>query len=602
MVTKRFIVKKAFWALFILGAFFLASPVFLAADEDASGDAADLQQPSAGAAGVMGSQELIQSKAVQFFILHKYEDALTEFRNLSKQYPKDVSIQRYIGVCLSELRRDEESFIVFDEILRNSPEDLPTHKFLAKMHLRRGETARAKERLEKLVEYDTTEKFSSYAKAQLEKLETIESTKKSGQALTGRQIDPDEFLKTKAAVHFMDAKYEEAVKEFEALEAQYPEDITVKRYKGMALDKLGRFDEAIEAFQEGLKIAPDNAALRYALAQSLFHKKDLRASTEMLRSISARDFGDYKLKADRDLEVLEKIEALILRADGKPWSFGIEQGFEVNSNAASEPTKIQVPAEEHAVRFPGSLSANYRIQKNGPWTLSASYAYFHSFYSDTLDYLNTRVHAPGLTLVHMGSVADKPFVTIFSSNYIHVSVENEYYYQSYPQTLRLVYSFWDSHRIILSEKVAYTDYRDQGLAPTDTSREGLSNTLNVTNNFYFNQKRTLYLGVGYEFKVEDPKGSIYVRNIHQVNTDFNFPMGSDWTGVISFKYKNSDYPETNALIQRLDEEYSAGVRINIPLNQTLTLKLSYDYLNNDSNDPVYGYVNHAGGASLALSF
>jgi hypothetical protein len=119
---------------------------------------------------------------------------------------------------------------------------------------------------------------------------------------------------------------------------------------------------------------------------------------------------------------------------------------------------------------------------------------------------------------------------MFSTGYLHVSVEDEFYYQSYPQTLRLVSSWSDWHRILITERIAYTDYKDQGSAPSSTSREGVSNALNVTNHFYFDQKKDLDLALGYEYKAEDTEGSNYVRNTHQFGADFNFPMWRDWGG------------------------------------------------------------------------
>src|SRR3990167_2649245 len=98
----------------------------------------------------------------------------------------------------------------------------------------------------------------------------------------------------------MDAKYEEAAQEFTALENQYPQDVMVKRYKGLALDKLDRFEEAIETFRAGLQVVPTNIALHYTLAQSLFHNKDIKGSIDELKYVSENDQkGDYKAKADK---------------------------------------------------------------------------------------------------------------------------------------------------------------------------------------------------------------------------------------------------------------------------------------------------------------
>ena len=544
------------------------------------------------------------SAAVQLFLIHQYEEALVEFRSLAASNPDDILTKRYIGACLSALRRDDEAFIILNEVLQVSPRDLPALKLLAKMYLRRGEHAKARQSLEQLVVYDANDgRFSTYAKEQLEKLQKImDATPQNSLYLSG-QMGAEEFMKTQGAIRFMDAEFEKSVEEFTRLEVLCPKDVMVKRYKGIALDKLGRYEEAVKIFNEGLAILPENAALRYALAQTLFHKKDMDASRAALTYLAQSGISsDYKIRADRDLEAIDRIESIRQAAEGKKWSFVIEQGAEFNSNAASEPKKIQVPAEEHAVRFPGSIYGSYELHKEGPWTLTGSYAYAHSFYSDTLDYLNTLVHVPTATVSYLGQLGDKPYLAIFSSSYVHVSVDEQMYYQSYPQTFRWIYSWVDWHRLMLSESVAYTDYQDQGLTPDSTSREGVSNAVKATNIFYLNDAKDLHLVVGYEFKVEDTQGSNYVRNIHQVNTDFNFPVWRDWTGLVGFRYKNSDYSETVLPITRQDEEYLVNTRVTVPMNKTTSLKVYLDYLNNDSNDPSYNYVNLSGGASIVANF
>ena len=546
-------------------------------------------------------EELSKSKALQAFLIHKYDEALNEFRALLVEYPDNVLLERYVGACLSELRRDDEAIIAFNLVLLDDPKDLPAHKFLAKIRLRRGETVEAREHLKKLVVLDTPDgRFALYAKSQLEQLDRIGV---GDLKVRAGQVGAEFFMSSKATQYFMDANYEKALTGYEALEELYPEDLMVKRYKGLTLDKLNRYPEALETFQKGLALDPDNAALRYAMAQTRFRNHDWEGSSEDLRVLSQGSVAnDYKVRAGQDLEVIERLQTTRQGAEGKKWSIILEQGAEFNSNAASEPTKVPVTAEEHAIRFPGSLYASYLLKQEGPWSLTGSYVYAHSFYSDTLNYLNTLVHAPTISVAHLGAFAGKPLVTLFSSSYVHVSVAEEFYYQSYPQSLRWIYSLWDRHQMILAEKIAWTDYKDQGAAPTSTSREGISNAVNVTNNFYFNDKRDLYLSVGYEFKAEDTDGSDYVRNVHQVNTDFNFPVWKDWKGLVSFRYKNSDYPETVQPIAREDNEYLVDTNLTVPLNKVTSLKFFYDYLKNDSNDVDYAYTNHSGGASLISSF
>ena len=84
-------------------------------------------------------EELSKSKALQAFLIHKYDEALNEFRALLAEYPDNVLLERYVGACLSELRRDDEAIIAFNIVLLDDPQDLPAHKFLAERRKRSAE-------------------------------------------------------------------------------------------------------------------------------------------------------------------------------------------------------------------------------------------------------------------------------------------------------------------------------------------------------------------------------------------------------------------------------------------------------------------------------
>lgn len=53
------------------------------------------------------SNERLKTRAVELYIAGRYREALSEFEALSRQYPKDPAIQRYITSCREELKRVE---------------------------------------------------------------------------------------------------------------------------------------------------------------------------------------------------------------------------------------------------------------------------------------------------------------------------------------------------------------------------------------------------------------------------------------------------------------------------------------------------------------
>jgi tetratricopeptide (TPR) repeat protein len=68
--------------------------------------------------------------------------------------------------------------------------------------------------------------------------------------------------------------YDEAELELGAVCAAAPEDGTAFFYRGEALNRLGRVDEAIEALERVIELLPGNHRAHYTLGV-LFDKKDL---------------------------------------------------------------------------------------------------------------------------------------------------------------------------------------------------------------------------------------------------------------------------------------------------------------------------------------
>lgn len=61
---------------------------------------------------------------------------------------------------------------------------------------------------------------------------------------------------------------------------------------GVALVRLGRFDEAIAAYHSALKLDPSNAPLRMNLALAFYKKPDLRQAAAELGELLKRDPGN----------------------------------------------------------------------------------------------------------------------------------------------------------------------------------------------------------------------------------------------------------------------------------------------------------------------
>ncbi len=591
----------------LLSLFLLTSlrPVLSFADEAPSSpqvDTAETLATQTEEKESLSADELLKSKAGQLFITRQYEPALTEFQILSAQYPKDLAIRRYIGACLFQLKRDDQAIEAFQKILEMDSYDFPSRQFLAKIYLKEGDIEKAEAEFNFIVQNDQAGTFVTFAKSQLEVIRRLKESAKSVTGEVGRQISLEQFLKTKAATRLASADYSSALVELEGLEREYPGDILIKRYKGLALDKLRRHEEAVKVYESGLAIVPDNVALHYFGAQAYFHLKNYDKAKQELEFVVANDpTGGYRAKAQADLKAVVQMIEYLKRPKPKRWSGNFSIGQEYDTNATSESRFTPSISEEHTFRMPVSFNFNYDLMKSGPWSTRFSYSHYDSFYW-SVEHLNVLAHTFSLSTTYIGKVAGKYLITQISPAFSHATVDRKYYSSSYPLSLTLIYSYWDWHRVIFTERFTIADYKNEGTNPTDTSREGISNSIELTNNFYFDKEKKSYFQVVYGAGVDEPVGSQYVKNYYTLTGGIYAPLMGNTSGSLKLKFKESDYPETNAAIQRHDEEYVLSGSINIPINDLWVLSPFYSYTNVNSTDNIFTYINHAGGANLTYSF
>ncbi len=550
--------------------------------------------------------ELVKTKAGQLFVTRRFEEALEEFKALSREYPQSIIIKRYIGACLDHLGRDEEAAAAFREVLAISPEELLSRQFLAKIYLRMGKLDEAEGELTFIAEHDKTGTFAPVAKSQLE---TVKKLKESEQKLIqapGRQITPQAFLQTEAAKLFMKAKYKEALDELIKLETVYPGDVLIKRYKALTLDRLGRFEEALAVYEEGLKTVPENIPLHYFLAQTLLHKKDLDGAQREYRYVVENDESKtYQVKAQQEISAIQKLIELLKQA--KKWTLNASAGveYDTNPNSSSSNEFIKTASLKGALKFSNSLGGSYELFKKGPWSGRLSTSYYQALYGNSQNHLNTFSYSGGFTLTYIKMLSGKPLILQLGHTPAHTIVKDASYSESYATSATAIYSFKDWQRLILSEKWTVSNYDSNGSSNDDTSRDGFSNVLGVTNNFYLNKDKTLTIPLGFDWGRDDTEGSNYRKDSSTVRTGLGFPLFYQFNANLSFKFKDSNYPKygfPTTTPGRRDEEYTFGAGISRPLGRNWTLNLDYSYVNNNSRDDNFTYQNHSFGFTINYNY
>ena len=425
-----------------------------------------------------------------------------------------------------------------------------------------------------------------------------ESSKRSD----GRQITPDYFLKTKAANSFASAKYAAALVQLGDLEKEYPQDILIKRYKGLTLDKLGRYQEALAVYKAALGIVPDTIAVHYFMAQTYFHLKDYEKTKLELEFVIRNDVsGAYQAKANADHRAVMQMIQYLNQPKPKRWSASVSIGQDYDSNATAESRFFKSIGEEHTFKMPESLYFSYDLMKSGPWSTRFSYSHSDSFYW-SVEGLNTLADTFSFSTTYVGKVMNKVFITQLSPAFSHAAVDRKYYSSSYPVSLTFIYSYWDWHRAIFTDTFTMTDYKKEGSIPTNSSREGIGNSINFSNNFYMDKTKKKYIQLVYTLGADDPVGSQQVKNFWAFSTGITMPLFGETSANIKVRLKDTDFPETNSAIQRTDQELSVSGSLSVPISSNWSLSPFYSYTNVNSKDTIFTYINHSGGASLTNSF
>lgn len=553
-------------------------------------------------------EDLAKTEASRLFVTRRFAEALDEFKKLSRQYPKDIVVKRYIGACLDYLRRDEEALAAFSEVLSMNQGDLPSRQFLGKIYLRRGDLDQAEEHFSFIVSNDRQGTFAPFAQRQLTTIRNLkEAAKRAAQApAAGRQLSVQDFLKTQAAQAFVNAKYDKALEEFLKLEQTYPQDTTIKRYQGLTLDKLGRYDEAIATFQSGLSVVPNNIPIHYFLAQSYIHKRDFTSAQKEFEYVTENDESSaYKIRAQQELAALLKI--LELLKPPRKWSFNTSCGAEWNSNPTSGTTVPEI-ATGHipsSWKFSNTAGGSYSLFRKGAWSGKATYSYSQSLYSASLDQLNTFSNNWGASATYTRMIKGKPLTVQAGQSTAYTLVHHDYYSTGYTENLAFIYPFKDWQRLTVSDRWTYTSYAHDGTDADITSRDGFGNVASITNDFYLNQAKNLSLLFNFEYGRDATQGTNYRKNTFTGKTGIHFPILFKFEGDLSFKFKDAQFPKSGfpaSSPTRRDEEYGLSATLTRPLSRHWFLSSNYSYTNVVSLDDNFTYKNNALGITLSYNY
>jgi tetratricopeptide (TPR) repeat protein len=542
-------------------------------------------------------QDLSRTEAARFFIAKQYADALAAFQELEKQHPRNILIKRYIASLYDSLQNRELAIQKLEEVLEIDPEDWIARQFLGDIYVRQGNIKEAEKQY--LAIQRGNKKDSANGKFAETKLKEIQKIRSAPKTEAGRQMAAQEFMQSVPAQDFAKGEFKKAVQGFEGLLQVYSQDPLIHRFRGIALLRLNNTPEALAAFDEGLRIASENAALHYYKAQAYAQAKDMSKAREEYQWIVANDKGAYQNRAKQAL-----FETL--RGETKPskkWTLTVNNGYEYDTNAtykSSDPA-FSTAGDQNSSRFNSNVFGTYRFYQKKNWFFTTDGVYAQSLYTDFPN-LQTYTYGAGISALRLLNFFGKTSYLNIRDGVTHTFLKNKFFVLSNTLSPNLIINTTDRTRVNLGYRFTVSAYENRGQFPDFTNRNGLSNGFSVGGTYYLDQAKKNYVTLGYDFDYDRTKGVNYIRWGNTGRMEFHWgTLPSKMEFNLSFRYKDSLYPKyAFGPPDRWDHVFTLTPSLSRPIYKDyLFLTASYSYEAAPAQNNSFQYSKHVAGLQLS---
>ena len=435
------------------------------------------------------------------------------------------------------------------------------------------------------------------------------ATNTAAEIISSDIITPETLLNSPFAQSFQAQDYARALEELDGLTRQYPNDPLLVRYRGIVLDRLGRYDEAIATFQQLLKRQPDQVPTHFFLAQSYDHAGNLRAARQEWRwVITHSPVEEYRRWAQEAMD-----QSRITIAQAKPrqrWYLAGDIGMEYDSNPLLKPNDKGVAAasdEQQAERFAFNLGLGYQAITRPNLRLDVVYTARQSLHTRGLDLVNftsqelaldgkTRVSVRGRDIV-LGGRYDL-LVGLLDGDLF--SVGNQWLLGA---DMRLS----QRTRTYVYQRLGVWNFGPDGSNPPQTSRDGFTYDLGLTQYFYTMDFRR-YLFVGQEGEWDQTRGANFAKRGESTRVGAHTPLpGLPQTDLdVSGGFRLGAYPRFVSLSnadtnQRRDHQWDLYTAVTHYWTSRVATRASYRFTKANNRNDFFQYDRHTAGLELLFS-
>lgn len=418
-------------------------------------------------------------------------------------------------------------------------------------------------------------------------------------------VSAEIFLASAGAKAFKQKNYPAALAGFEELLGEHPDDPLILRYIGMTYDRMNRLDEAVAAFSRALKIAPGDVAASFFLGVSEYKRGRLDEARVAFENV-ARDAQDSAYGA-RAREFVAALRANAPKqaapAAGKRWDVYLQAGWQYDDNVLSASDESGKTGSGRLVEF---LRAGYAPLATGSWQLRLEgQGYFTQHLRDSVDDFDFQQLEGSAILSYATTLGGVPLQPALRYGYTQAYLDGDAFSHTHAVTASLDTALVEGTVTKVHYRVGFQDYRNDGLVPSVSSRDNVTDTLGVTQYFYLFPKgaRRTVLHFAYAYARTRADGDNFDVRAHKGTVGLSVPLPRQLTLDAGAGIGRDDYPNfLGGFGDRETDRYTASVGLSGPVWGRLNASLSYNYQKEVSNYDVLEFDRNTVMLNLAHSW
>jgi hypothetical protein len=387
--------------------------------------------------------------------------------------------------------------------------------------------------------------------------------------------------------------------------AANPRDVLALRYLGITLDRLGRYQEAIDAFQRALALEPESAATHFHLGVTYYKARasDL-ARASLVRAAQLAPDTLYDQMAARYLDALAQ-QQVQLQRPGAPNLFSLyaDVGVQYDSNIPAAPDDSALFGGKHGgFRVVEYLSAELRFLRRPGWLGLVEGSTYQAQYPDSaFDGFDLSTYGLGALLQRDTTLATLPLILLARYNYSWVFLDGDEYSGSHALTgsVQLDEARWTATNVYY--RYTRDDFEDEGFDPAISSRDADNHAVGIAQILYFADRKG-QVRVGYEYQTNRARGLNFDLDGHKVSVSASVPLPGAIQGEVAAEYAHEWYPDFQGPAERKTDRW--GIRGSLArwFGQHFLVRLTGAWTSEQSSYDVLEYDRWVVGVSLSYAY